>query len=177
MRCCRAVLDGASLNEAEQRQVLADAGLAYDVVRDVNGRSSLLTLANLWNRLLGVTKDPFLGLEVGRSVAGDRFGLAAHTVQNMGTFREVVLGLAKYAGLINGIIRCAVDESPEAVRFSMMFHWDVEDLERHAADIMFVALVKWRASTSESASCCARCVCATNTRRRDSATRRGSGSR
>jgi AraC-like DNA-binding protein len=138
-----AILDGIPLSEEEKSQLIADVGLSSATVRDVDGRTSLLTLSRLWNQVLDLTGDPFIGLHIGATIPGDRFGLAAHVAVNSGDFRQVLVRFAKFAALINGMIKCSLEETPEAARFTMKFYWDVLDLERHAVDISFVAVVIW----------------------------------
>jgi len=138
-----AILDGAPLPETEKWRLAAEVGLAPEVVRDVNGRTSIIVLSRLWSRILDLTGDPFVGLHIGRAVPGERFGLAVHAAQNKDTLREGLVDIARYAGLINAMITCSVHESPDEARFAMKFHWDVFDLERHAVDITFAGLAKW----------------------------------
>jgi AraC-like DNA-binding protein len=138
-----AILDGIPVPEETKHRLVDEVGLDEEEVRDVTGRTPLLTLWRLWDRILAVTGDDHVGIEIGRSIRGDRFGLAAHAAQNSADLRQALRRFADYAALINDMIACRLEEGAEDARFVMKFHWDVLDLERHAVDITFVALVLW----------------------------------
>jgi AraC-like DNA-binding protein len=138
-----AILDGAALSQADKTAILADAGLGWETVRDVNARTSILVLSRLWKGVLRATRDPFAGLTIGKTIPGERFGLAVHAAKNSEDFGGVLRRFVKYASLINAMIRCDLKEDAEPARFTMKFSWDVLDLERHAVDITFAALTVW----------------------------------
>jgi len=138
-----AILDGVDLDAEQRAELLAVAALSPDAVADVNGRTSILALHRLWSRLLQISGDPHVGLQVGAAVPGERFGLAVHAAQNSEDFRSVLRRFAKYAPLINGLIRCTLDEAEPLARLTMKFHWDALSLERHAVDITFVGVLAW----------------------------------
>jgi hypothetical protein len=62
-------------------------------------------LAHFWDGLLAATSDPFVGLEIGSRVTGERFGLAARAAGQGSDSREVLTRLSRYARLINDLIR------------------------------------------------------------------------
>jgi AraC-like DNA-binding protein len=138
-----AILDGAPLEPARREALIDEVGLVRERVRDVNERTSILELHRLWSRILELTGDDFVGLRIGEVVPGERFGLAVHAAAHSDDFRQMLLRFCKYAGLINALIRCTLEESPEAASLTMRFYFDVLDLERHAVDITFVAFVAW----------------------------------
>lgn len=138
-----AILDGVPLSEAQKAGLLEEADLDADVVRDVNERTSILVLSRMWARVLDLTGDPFVGLDIGHAVPPDRFGLAVHAATHSEDLRQVLQRFVKFAPLINGMIQCRLDEEDGVARFGMKFYWDVLGLERHAVDITFVGLLTW----------------------------------
>ena len=137
------ILDGVPLSEPQKLQLLNQTGLSWEVVRDVDSRTSILILARLWNEVLRLTKNEFIGIEIGRSVPAERFGLAVHTAQQSKNFRDGLLRFAKYAALINDLIKCDLTEAEGKAHFTMKFYWDVFGLERHAVDIAFTCISTW----------------------------------
>src|SRR5262249_52922409 len=91
-----AILEGIGLSFEEASRLLDSVGLSIERVRDVNGRTSIFALWRLWNRVLERTGDDFVGLRIGQSVPGERFGLAVYAAQNSDDFRQVLLRFAKY---------------------------------------------------------------------------------
>jgi AraC-like DNA-binding protein len=138
-----ATLEGLSLDETEEAALLEAAGLTVASVRDPTGRIPILGYAHLWHQALRLTDDPFVGLAIGRSVRGERFGLASHAASHSANFRQVLLRLSKYAPLINDLLECTLSETARVASFSSTYRRDLLDLERHAADLTFSVVVTW----------------------------------
>jgi AraC-like DNA-binding protein len=135
-----AIVDGVGAGDDERRALLASARIQPDAVRDVHGRTSIVALARLWRRVMRATDDDFVGLRIGSSVRGDRFGLAVHAAQHADDFRAVLVQFAKYATLVNDLMECKLEVAPPVARFVARLHWNVLRLERHAVDITFAAV-------------------------------------
>ena len=138
-----AIIDGIPLSDTGRRELLAAVGLSAEAVRDVNARTSMFVLSQLWRLVLRVTGDDLIGLSIGASVRGEQFGLAVHAAQHGDRFRHVLVEFAKYTSLINNLFECRLEERPPVARFVTTLHWNVFGLERYAVDITFSALVKW----------------------------------
>jgi AraC-like DNA-binding protein len=138
-----AILDGLPLSEAEKGLLLEQAGLLPEHVRDINERTTLAVFQRLWAGILRRTDDEFVGVRIGDTISGSRFGLASHVTQNSLDLRQALGRFSRYAGLINDLILCTLEETAGTARLTMRFHWDILDLERHAVDIAFVVIVKW----------------------------------
>ena len=138
-----AIVDGAPVTDTERLELIAAAGLSAEAIHDMTARSSVIALSRLWNRVLGVTGDDFIGLTIGASVSGERFGLAVHAAQHAEQFRQALVEFSKYTSLLLNLFECQVEETPPIARFVARLRWDVFGLERHAVDVAFAALVKW----------------------------------
>jgi AraC-like DNA-binding protein len=138
-----AIVDGAPLSAAARVSLLAEVGLADSAFRDVTGRTSLQVLAQLWGTLIERTGDNFIGVQIGQAIPGDRFGLAVFAALNSETFRQVLQRFCRYCRLINALMSCELAETPECATLTMKLEWNAFDLERHAADLFFVAVVTW----------------------------------
>ena len=141
-----AIVDGTPLAELDKQRLLAAAGFAEGSVRDVTQRTSIVKLARLWRAVLRATGDPVVGLTIGATVDGERFGLGARAAQHAEDLRAVLVRFAKYASLINDLLECRLEETPPLARFSVRLHWNVLGLERHAVDITFAGIARWARS-------------------------------
>jgi AraC-like DNA-binding protein len=138
-----AILDGLSLSEADGRRFLERSGISPERVRDINARTPMATFVPFWAEVLRLTDDPCIGLRIGETIPGSRFGLATYVAENSRDLRQLLDRFAQYARLINDLIVCTLEDTPPVARFTLNFLWDIGDLERHAVDIAFVGIVVW----------------------------------
>jgi AraC-like DNA-binding protein len=138
-----AIIDGIPVTTAERCDLLASVGLSAETILDVNARTSLTLFSRLWRQVLRVTGNDFIGLTIGAAVRAEQFGLAVQAAQYRAEFRQVLLEFTNYAPLLGNLLACRLDETPPLARFTVRLHWNVFDFERHVADMIFTAILKW----------------------------------
>jgi AraC-like DNA-binding protein len=133
-----AILDAIALPRDEQQALLERVELDEIAIRDVTARTSVAHFVRLWVELVRTTGDDFLGLRVGGAIPPHRFGLVSQQDREL---RELLARFGEYARLVNDGLVCTLAQDGEHAR--LCFGWDVPELQRHAVDIAFVAIVRW----------------------------------
>jgi len=120
--------------------LLREAGLSEEQLRDPDARIPLSAVARIWQATISRSPDPMLGLRLGVNVRARQFGLVGYTLLFSRTLGGALERLARYSRIVSDLLVVELEASAEATWVRLDVQPALRAL-RPAADARLAALV------------------------------------
>jgi AraC-like DNA-binding protein len=114
----RTIVDALGAMGMTADDVLSEAGVSPDALKDPNARLPMTASARLWQAAARKAGDPAFGLRASRYVKQTTFHALGYAVFASATLRDALHRLVRYSHLVSDGAELVLDEQSDAVRLS-----------------------------------------------------------
>lgn len=132
----------ADCEDADPDAILAEVGIATDVLEDPDARITLAQEDALWNAMAAACQDPLFGLRAAVRIPHGAFGAIEYVTRSAETWGDAMRNLVRYNQLIHDVAVLELERTAEGIRLTHRFRGHRRGASLHAIDFTFATIVE-----------------------------------